>query len=414
MTSRPIVMTTTLEWIDQHDFTLVSKHKSQLETTNFTFKICVEKCPEILATTCSEPKENGFTRQFRHSRWSNGISLAVTLILAFVIFFTYKSAGKYTRWCNCMCTLMGTVGSIFLIVSCVLEKDALYIGIFGYASLGAAVVLLFHNRHHSALRLLLYEESLKFLHDVTISWLLPFSTLMPILFSVSVVYLYCLIFQKESEPDISRLLLRLYGYFNFLCAWFLYELTFLSQDFIIASAVSQWYFTLEKMELIPGTSQQKQAYLHLVKFHIGSICCIGPLRNFKKVTYDHTNSRKWCAVNKDKTDIEKFLSNFKLMGYHKNAKVILIAMKGTSEKVSKLLMEELLMNATNLIALDRFGFSFLNITIRIFVTYFAGVFCYTIQPIQPVFTFHNLNHFPIVTIDDFDLTSALFFLEIGR
>lgn len=70
-------------------------------------------------------------------------------------------------------------------------------------------------------------------------------------------------------------------------------------------------------------------------------------------------------------------------------------MKGTSEKVSKLLVEELLMNATNIVALDRYGYSFLNIVIRIFVTCFAGVFCYSIQP---VFTYQNLIHFRIVTI----------------
>lgn len=279
-------------------FRIVSSQKVELKTINFTFTICVEKCSESLTTICTEPEENGITMLFRHSWRSIGISFAVVLIVSFVIFFIYKSAGMYTRWCNYMCTLMGTVGSIFLIVSCILEKDALYIGIFGYVSLAAAVFFLFHNRH-SALRLLLYEESLKFLHDVTTSWLLPLSTFMPFIFSVSVIHLYCLWYPlEENEPDISKLILRFYDYFNFFCAWFMYELTFSSQDFIIASAVSQWYFTREKMELIPSTSQQRQAFMHLMKFHIGSICCIGPLRHLIKDTNDLTYLRKWAAVNK--------------------------------------------------------------------------------------------------------------------
>lgn len=223
------------------------------------------------------------------------ISIMVSFVFSFGVLFMFRYAIKQIIWGIYIGLIviffLFSIGFIIAYISAASSSDnatkegapflLIPAGIFGLIGVISAVVLyLFRNRIKLVVQI--FKEASKVLRDIVTLLFEPILTFISVILSFIIFVYYIVVIQNACtlheyrdeenqfigvyETSIFQHITHVLNAFIFY--WFI-NFVLGCQHYVIASTVSQWYFTRDKTKL---ESPLKRAFGHLLNFHIGSIC----------------------------------------------------------------------------------------------------------------------------------------------
>lgn len=243
-----------------------TKDTKDTEDTAFEFVISKSWLPVLLSTITAGIFSCIILVLFRYYIkqiiWGLYIGIvAIFFIISLIFVFAYL-----------FFAINGVHGPPLLIIAAVF-------GIIG--TISAVCLYLFRNR--ISLVIAIFKEAAKVFTDIAPILVQPVITMIIILCSVPIFGYFALIIYnsgdlKSVHNDIGEYQLESYQMGHkeyaamavnaFIYYWFL-NFVIGCQHFIIANAVSQWYFTRDKTKLVKPLNR---AFYQLRKFHLGTLC----------------------------------------------------------------------------------------------------------------------------------------------
>lgn len=302
-------------------FTLLGDDATLDNGQMVTHATCVKECPKeytTIGSRCIKPPEKSSKSPFpdrdevdlsetnaeedvdfqiilKKSWGPVLISIMISFVFSFGVLFMFRHAIKQIIWGIyiglIVLMFLFSIGFIIASVAASSSKDALErdaattllipAGIFGILGVISAVVLyLFRNRIKLVVQI--FKETSKVLNDIAILLFEPILTFISVLLAFIIFVYYVVVIQNACQlneyMDTDRNFIAVYETSTLqhithvingvIFYWFL-NFILGCQHFIIASTVSQWYFTRDKAKL---ENPLKRAFSHLLKLHIGSVC----------------------------------------------------------------------------------------------------------------------------------------------
>jgi hypothetical protein len=220
------------------------------------------------------------------------ISCVVAAVFSFIILVLFRYVIKQIIWGIYIGLVIGMeVVCVVLIIVHFKTTDKelknsngllIAAGVFGIVGLVMGIALYFF-RKRIQLVIEIFKETAKVLRDAPGLLFQPFATFITLLISFTIFIYFILVIQSSGKLTELKTssgqfqiayykigLISIIGHIlNFIIFYWFTMFIYGCQHFIIASAVSQWYFTRDKNKL---DSPQAKGFKHLLKYHIGSIC----------------------------------------------------------------------------------------------------------------------------------------------
>lgn len=266
------------------------------------YKKIVNRC-YLMSKNQTEPSDeadfssflSGVAEDLSRSWWTILVSCAVALVFSYVLLVLFRYAIKYVIWIIyigiIVALALGSIIMLFLYFNAKKgtpeESDKAFIflvmsGVLGVIALIVGLVLFFF-RKRIRLVIQLFKEASKALGDIPMLIFEPSFTFLAMALT-SVAFLYFAIVIESSgdlevENDekgqfvkaeyVKNVAMSAAHYVNLIA--FLWFTSFIlgCQHFVIASAVSQWFFTRSKDKL---DSPITRGFSLLLRFHLGSVC----------------------------------------------------------------------------------------------------------------------------------------------
>lgn len=219
-------------------------------------------------------------------------SCIVAATFSFIILILFRYVIKQIIWGIYIGIIVGCLAACIALIIVHFKTDNIELkdsfglliagGILGVIGIIIAIFLyLYRNRIRMVIEI--FKETAKVLSDAPGILIQPFATFVVLLVSFSFFIFAIVVFSSsgdlvEEKTSTGEFLIARYKMNvisiigQILNAFIFYWFTMFAygcQHFIIASVVSQWYFTRDKSKL---DSPQSKGFFHLFKFHIGSIC----------------------------------------------------------------------------------------------------------------------------------------------
>ncbi|KAL7017438.1 hypothetical protein ACKWTF_010379 [Chironomus riparius] len=277
------------------------------------------------------------------------------------------------------------------------KKGMLIIAILFTIGVVLFVLLLILNRRRIKLVAQIFKEASKAIIDVPALLFEPVITFLALAVAFFLFVYFAIVtettgtleadttldgeFQAKYEPNFAAYMSRIFNILAFI--WFT-QFIFGCQNFLIAGTVVKWYFSRDKSKV---DSPIQKTFLHLVRFHLGSICLGSILLLLMKIlklivdgikqqTSNSTSFTAQCLGCLCSCLIEK-LDQF-LQYLMRNAYIIM-AKDGTPFFESgKRAFNLIFRNLKNVLALNNFGDLVLFMG-RLFVVLIAGLCGYALM-----------------------------------
>jgi solute carrier family 44 (choline transporter-like protein), member 1 len=219
---------------------------------------------------------------------------AVAAVNSYILLIMFRHAAKYVIWIVSIALLLAlSIGCVTCLVFFLqaqssenrYEQDSAGFYLTFTIVLGILALIqglfLFLCRRRIALVSQLFKEASKVLIDLPLTIFEPILTFIAIASTCAVTIYFALIIGSSGEMKIVQdgfetraefqtpTIAKITSVLNVIA--FLWFTSFIigCQNFVVASTVSQWFFTRSKDKL---NSPMKRAFSHLVRFHVGTIC----------------------------------------------------------------------------------------------------------------------------------------------
>jgi solute carrier family 44 (choline transporter-like protein), member 1 len=220
----------------------------------------------------------------------------VALVFSYVLLMLFRHAIKYVIWVIYIGLLvvlvLGSIALLILYVAASNSKDPqekqagtmLLVG-SGIMALFALIfgLILFFFRKRIELVASLFKEASKALVDVPLIVFEPLLTFLALAITFILFIYFALVIESSGSLEVKNDqrgnflkaeyvkngFMSVAHYANLIAFLWFTAFIFGCQNFVIASTVSQWFFTRTKSKL---DSPISRAFSHLLNFHLGSVC----------------------------------------------------------------------------------------------------------------------------------------------
>lgn len=256
---------------------------------------CVTKCvdKEIGNRCLNDETTNDFKLFFfdLEESWKAITSVCITsVVFSYILFVLYRHTTTYIVWTFYSLSVFVLVG---LSVACFVvgseisngskSSQSIFYGVFFAIAAVVYVIYIIVQRKRVRLVIQLFKEASSALVNVPTLLIQPIYTFVVLIITTTLFVLCHIViassgtFERTTteRPEMEKIELvqdsAMMAAYCFNAIAFLWFTQFIigCQHFIIAGAVSQWYFAKTKTKL---DSPVKRTVSHLLRFHLGSIC----------------------------------------------------------------------------------------------------------------------------------------------